>query len=747
MSTTVIELENKDIVVKMSGQGPIGPRGPKGDPGEPGPSEWGVIQGNISDQTDLQNALDAKANVGDSYTKAEDDALLAQKADAGSVYTKTETDSLLADKADSDTVYTKTETDTLLDAKADVGDSYTKAEEDALLAVKANSADVYTKAQTDTLLADKADADTVYTKTETDSLLSNKADSDSVYTKTETDALLADKAPVILNSASGSIASFSDGSASPVTALSISIDPVQDLHGQDAPYPAGGGKNLAKPLSGTVNGITFTLNADGTIQVSGTFTVDAWTYLRSDSLTISESGFSVGDQITIGTSSCQIGIEFYDSNNTRVGALAKVNGYAQATIPDNSVTWSYLFYANANGATGIAGTSINQAVKFLVSKDSNEWTPYSNVCPISGHTSAVVTRTGKNLFDKTTVTTGKCLTASGAETTKSWGNYSDYIRVSPNTAYFISHGIGTNALVTGCYYDAYKNYISGINISGSDNISASFTTPSSCAYIRINVHNDHLNDCQLELGSTASAYEPYQGTSVTIDLDGTRYGGTLNVLTGEMTVDMVSVTFDGSDDEGWLYNSGANGIFYKSIADMKIGFYMKGFCNWMPLTNSASVFGIRIGASDNSIYCYQVTTTLPSINDLSTWKTYLASNNLTVVYTLATPLTVQLTPSQISTLLGQNNLWADTGDVAVEYRADTKRYIDGVASATAKVTRQMIADSATADGKAPKSLATGDLIIVGDELRKATANIGNGSAITASNSTTATLADVIKALQ
>ena len=88
MSTTIIELENKDIVIEMSGRGPIGPRGLQGEPGPAGPSEWGVITGNISDQTDLQNALDAKANVGASYTKSEEDALLAQKADADSVYTK-----------------------------------------------------------------------------------------------------------------------------------------------------------------------------------------------------------------------------------------------------------------------------------------------------------------------------------------------------------------------------------------------------------------------------------------------------------------------------------------------------------------------------------------------------------------------------------------------------------------------------------------------------------------------------------
>jgi len=47
-----------------------------------------------------------------------------------------------------------------------------------------------------------------------------------------------------------------------------------------------------------------------------------------------------------------------------------------------------------------------------------------------------------------------------------------------------------------------------------------------------------------------------------------------------------------------------------------------------------------------------------------------------VVYQLSTPITYTLTPQEIRTLLGENNLWADTGDTTVEYRADTKLYID-----------------------------------------------------------------------
>ena len=46
-----------------------------------------------------------------------------------------------------------------------------------------------------------------------------------------------------------------------------------------------------------------------------------------------------------------------------------------------------------------------------------------------------------------------------------------------------------------------------------------------------------------------------------------------------------------------------------------------------------------------------------------------------VVYELATPQTYQLTPTEVTTLLGDNTIWADTGDTTAEYRADTKLYI------------------------------------------------------------------------
>ena len=67
------------------------------------------------------------------------------------------------------------------------------------------------------------------------------------------------------------IASFNDGADNiPVKNLTVDIEPIQDLHGQANPYPAGGGKNL----------LVTTLENLKTVNISGTWSGN--TYTRND---------------------------------------------------------------------------------------------------------------------------------------------------------------------------------------------------------------------------------------------------------------------------------------------------------------------------------------------------------------------------------------------------------------------------------------------------------------------------------
>ena len=221
-------------------------------------------------KTETDALLDDKADVsalGDYATKSEVNTALSGKADKGNVYTKSQTNSLLAGKVDNDALedyYTKTEADSLLAGKANKNSVYTKSQTDSALALKANADDVYDKtyingalSDVNTALGQKANSADVYNKTYIDTALSAKANANAVYTKAETDAkveaLIDDDttasnkawssqkitdeliAMLPVDSASGSIASFSTSLALPLVSLKASIVATESGSGTKSP--------------------------------------------------------------------------------------------------------------------------------------------------------------------------------------------------------------------------------------------------------------------------------------------------------------------------------------------------------------------------------------------------------------------------------------------------------------------------------------------------------------------------------
>ena len=126
-----------------------------------------------------------------------------------------------------------------------------------------------------------------------------------------------------------------------------------------------------------------------------------------------------------------------------------------------------------------------------------------------------------------------------------------------------------------------------------------------------------------------------------------------------------------------------------------------------------------------------------AIAKIKAWLKQLNDNGepLTVIYPLATPQTYQLTPTEVDLLLGCNNVWADTGDTTVTYRADTKLYIQKINTPTD--------DDMTADAQ----IARGKYFIIGGNLYRSTTTIPAGDTITpGTNCILTNLADALNAL-
>lgn len=318
-----------------------------------------------------------------------------------------------------------------------------------------------------------------------------------------------------------------------------------------------------------------------------------------------------------------------------------------------------------------------------------------NVRPISGWTGANVTRTGKNLLPKFSNHSASGLTFSVGEDgsvsvsgTSTAGNVSvnywlpdTLVKMLAGKTVMLSGG-GSSAAYIQMRLVASSTTYKTTAASGK----VSFAVPADVTQIRVDINVPTSGTTvssvfypQLEFGSTDTAYEPYAGTTLPISWQseaGTVYGGTLDVLTGVLTARPYYASYNGETLVGpWV-----------SSMDKYVA-----------------------GATP---------TTGAQVVDLG-----------------GAPTTVQLDPETLSTLLGANNIWADTGDVSVNYRADTTLYIDKLTGSTEE---DMIADAPIASGK---------YFLVGNRLFLSTASIAAGAQLTiGTNCTETNLAAALNAL-
>ncbi len=154
---------------------------------------------------------------------------------------------------------------------------------------------------------------------------------------------------------------------------------------------------------------------------------------------------------------------------------------------------------------------------------------------------------------------------------------------------------------------------------------------------------------------------------------GTVYVGTLDITTGVLTVTHGLVELD---ELSWSYY----GYFVSTVDDI----FVRGAANVTPdivcsCYSPAPPNMVVTGTSGNDKIAFGVSA--PQIiirdNDQTDVTAFAASlTGQVALLPLVTSETYQLTPTEVQTLLGENNVWADSGAVTVEYRADLAKYID-----------------------------------------------------------------------
>lgn len=507
----------------------------------------------------------------------------------------------------------------------------------------------------------------------------------------------------------GDLLTFQDGVDAPAVLTKIKLKPKQDLHGYDHPWVGGAGKNkLPYPysiLSLESNGITWNVLSNGTITATGTATDNSqFTIFNRTTTAIL---LPLGDYLLNGCPSDGSSGRYEIAINTTIDDSNRIichdyGSGASFTVSDASN--NYGIYIIIRGGMTVSNLVFRPMIRLATAADDT-YEPYSNICPIEGYDAVNVRDAAKNILDITELLNAP----SGAIPGEAYAfTHLLKLPVKKNTQYTISTNYtyinGTNFNVL--YFNTSKS-------SGLVNSAATRTANSGedgvlyIGFVEREGYLEFVNGSarvQLEEGRSATEYVAYNGNTMSISLAsaGTVYGGELTLNedgSGTVVADWYGHAFDGT--ESWTCNrtgvpffrtsAGPNGVYYPayiSNANTADDGATTSKCSHYTIatvtTTSKSTAKFYIYHSSSNVYpfiqfrpidadAYSAFETSEEageawIQRIKEW--YNAGQPLTIAYKIQTPISYDLTATQIQTLVGTNHVWTDAGEITMTYRSD-----------------------------------------------------------------------------
>lgn len=740
-----------------------------------GSSTWGSITGTLSDQTDLQNALNAKQNTltaGDGITITSD--TISADIKPADFFTST-TDT----KSGTGTSVTLTDVTTAPFVEiTPKGDTFQQTYSGKnLFDVSDKTADWGDNASVDadgwiTVTGEDNTFTNLYTKPS-----SNISTSTTYYAVVEVKSVVYDSGTAYLQPASAKATSQSKNSNSlslnNITAGQTYVLPfetVADFTGTTTMlrtyvYTATAGSSITFRLSvvaANPNPNTFIYEpyVGGTASPNPDYPQDVKVVTGEQAVTVTgknmlneatmeQGGFnfrtgenySHNNQIRSKTIKCLPSTTYVISDNASLGEFAVVYGSQTGTVIEGSNKsttakfWSFTTPANAYSMRVRIGsndypknTSGSYNIQIELGSTATAYEPYQS--------QNYELNLGKNLLEiessqqggvEVTLNADGSITCVGTTGNNSYYNFMPYQQALPQmlpagTYTFSRSGNSSQTRIR--LWDSSKTNYAEFYISPSATY-ATVTTTFDCYYVNGYVSglsaNTQINETlklQLERGSTATAFAGYK-TPLELCKIGTYqdyiYKSNGNWYKHEA---IKKVVLDGSEDENWSSRTNTAGTLQMDIvattsAPTSVS-TVPQYCNYASYKSSAFNYGL-VGEFSILYNTKHLVIGVPSTTTVESWKTKISANNLIAYFVLATANDVQITDTDLIAqleALANANSYRDTTHIDT---ASDGYNLPMILTAEA-FTNTLVGITEVIDGKQNKLTAGSNITIIGNTI-------------------------------
>ena len=349
----------------------------------------------------------------------------------------------------------------------------------------------------------------------------------------------------------------------------------------------------------------------------------------------------------------------------------------------------------------VAGYPLGVKAKWEPMQEGSGTPSPENIRPIKGRANVTVERCGENLVKfpyRTASAANKnglvftsqqdgSITVDGTATADTWHLVEGGIekRLPMNTPMALS-GCPAGGTIRSYYIGLYLGG-TWFSDAGKGNTNIKLTTREIRSRVEISivkgtVCNNLTFYPKIEVGTTITPYSKYQGSTNTLTLPETVYGGEVDAVTGEGKRTWQVKSLDGT--EGWAIRDTYIGV-YNLLSPTDSG---KAICTHFDVRRSYSADCLFI-SDEGTVYLARA---LSDKYTVDTWCAYLAAQNaagtpVQIVYKLAEPVPFAATGAQpLPALAGVNTVLTDADSATVTGRADPIKRITDLEDAVASQT-------------------------------------------------------------